>query len=86
MDITPEMIDAWDTLRAAASGSYRIAPEVRMAIRALDDSDFMKPVEEAREEEEEHYAQMMAGLRGIDLNDRYPKGDENGIIHPKETS
>lgn len=33
--------------------------------------------------EEERYARLMAGLRGIDLSDRYPKGDENGIIHPQ---
>jgi hypothetical protein len=32
--------------------------------------------------EEELHARLMAGLRGIDLDDRYPKGDENGIIHP----
>ena len=30
--------------------------------------------------EEEAHARLMAGLRGIDLNDRYPKGDEDGII------
>lgn len=31
-------------------------------------------------DEEEAHARLMAGLRGIDLNDRYPRGDENGII------
>lgn len=32
---------------------------------------------------EEAHARLMAGLLGIDLNDRYPKGDENGIIHAR---
>lgn len=30
--------------------------------------------------DEEAYARLMAGLRGIDLNDRYPKADADGII------
>lgn len=33
--------------------------------------------------EEELHARLMAGLRGIDLNDRYPRGDEDGIIAPR---
>lgn len=47
----------------------------------MTDSEYIRrQLGEAREEDEERYARMMAGLRGIDLDDRYPKGDENGII------
>lgn len=80
MDITPEMIGALEVLRHAVEGRYRVSPAVRDAIKTLDDAKFFTPITDAVDEEEERYARTMAGLRGINLDDRYPKGDENGII------
>lgn len=36
--------------------------------------------ETQEQRDEEDHARLMAALLGVDLNDRYPKGDENGII------
>jgi hypothetical protein len=86
-EITVEMMDALDTLRGFAErnstntalGNLR---EVAEAINVLDNKDFFAPITDAKDEEDERMAQTMAGLLGVDLNDRYPKGDERGIISP----
>lgn len=46
----------------------------------MNDDTEMTEEEWAEAWEEEAHARLMAGLLGIDLNDRYPTGDENGII------
>lgn len=81
MDITPDMIDALDALRVHAR--YRSIPDsLKDAIKTLDKAGVFGDIDEDRDREEEMYARLMAGLRDIDLDDRYPKGDENGIIAP----
>ena len=45
MDITPEMIAAWRTLQDFAKFARPGSP-VKKAIDALDNSDFMVPLEE----------------------------------------
>jgi hypothetical protein len=79
MDITPEMIDAVETLLSFRTDSST-DEQVAAAIDVLDNANLFVPITDARDEEDERYARTMASLRGIDLDDRYPKGDENGII------
>jgi hypothetical protein len=48
--ITPEMVAAWRTLQAFAlrvrQGSHQLAAEAAEAVDALDNSNFMVPIEE----------------------------------------
>lgn len=84
-DVTVEMIDALETVRSYAerfkdNTSVTGLMEMSRAVLLLDEACFFAPIDEAVDREDERYAHLMAGLRGVDLNDRYPKGDENGII------
>lgn len=86
--VTDEMIDAVTTLRALAvellddRGDSKAA-ELARHIVVLDRAGFFAPADEAKARDEEMHARLIAGLRGIDLNDRYPVGDENGIIRSR---
>lgn len=77
--VTDEMIDAVVALRKYAKYSM-VAGPLCEAIELLDRAGFFAPADEARTRDEELHARLIAGLRGIDLDDRYPRGDENGVI------
>lgn len=62
MDITPDMIDALDTLRVHAR--YRSIPDsLKDAINTLDDADVFADIDKARDGEEKMYVRTVAGLR-----------------------
>lgn len=85
LEITVEMIDALDMLRHRTrelrddKGSSKGA-DMAQAFDVLDSAGVFWEIDEEKDAEERAYAHTMAGLLGVDLNDRYPKGDENGII------
>lgn len=75
-DVTEEMVEAFETLRLHRENDV----DLDQAFGILDKAGFFAPIHEAIAHEDELHARTMAGLLGVDLNDRYPVGDENGII------
>lgn len=74
-NITPEMIEALDTLRSFAhryrdNTTVALGAEASAAINTLDNADFFAPIDDAREDEDPDSTRSCGcgaiGIHGID--------------------